>query len=126
MPAGIGIPQGIVPHIRVAIVILRVERIRHEAVRAEEASQLGRIESRLVMVDSQASDLTLTDLDRLDPAREEFVRVQRACYESRLTEGRSTAEMAPRRQIISLFADDVPAGVGDYGCRAKVILEPSG
>ena len=38
MPAGIDIPHGIIPHIREAIVILRVEGIRHEAVRAEEAS----------------------------------------------------------------------------------------
>ena len=57
------------------------------------------------MVDSQASNIPLTDLDRLDPAREEFIGVQRACCEARLTEG-----------IISLLADDISAGVGDDAC----------
>ena len=52
------------------------------------------------MVDSQASDIPLTDLDRLDPAREEFIRVQRASCETRLT-----------KRIVSLLADDISARI---------------
>ena len=57
------------------------------------------------MVDSQASDIPLTDLDRLDPAREEFIRVQCASRKARLAEG-----------IVPLLADDISAGVGDDAC----------
>ena len=48
------------------------------------------------MIDSQASDIPLTDLDRLDPAREEFIGIHTASCKARLTEG-----------IISLLADDI-------------------
>ena len=49
------------------------------------------------MVDAQASNIPLTC--------EEFIGVQRASCKARLTEG-----------IVSLLANDISAGVGDYAC----------
>jgi len=60
MPGGINISQGIIPHVREAIQTLRIAISRHKGIRTQESSQLGRIESSIEVIDSQARHLALT------------------------------------------------------------------
>ena len=93
MPAGIGIPHRIIPHVRVAIEVLRVDRVRHDGIRAQEAVNRRRVKSCAVVIDTQARDFPL--------AGEEFIREHTACCQTRLTKG-----------IVSLLADYISTGIG--------------
>lgn len=55
MPARVRVAQRIVPGIRKPVEPLRAARIRHHAIRADEASQPGVVISRVVVVQPEAA-----------------------------------------------------------------------
>ena len=59
MPAGIRIPERIVERVRIPIEALRIRRIGHERIRADEPSQRGSVRPRAVVVEAQGRLLPL-------------------------------------------------------------------
>lgn len=59
MPARIDVVQRPIAHIRVAIQRLRIPCLRHDGIRAEEAAQRGRVESRAVIIQAPQRDALL-------------------------------------------------------------------
>ena len=53
MPTGVDVPQRIIPHIRIPVQVLRVAGVRHNRVRADEPTQCGIVEARLVVVQAE-------------------------------------------------------------------------
>ena len=104
MSCWINIPHGIIPHVRIAIEVLWVRGVRHDGVRAEEASQFGREESCPVVIDSQSRHLALTG--------KQLISLHRAGREARLAVW-----------IIPLLTDDIPAGIGHDTGRAEMVFE---
>ncbi len=104
MPGGIRVPHGIIRHIREAIEALRVRESRHQRIRAQEATEFGRIESCIIVINAQLRDVTLTGV--------QAVGEHRAGRQARFPEG-----------IVTHFSHNISAGVGRGIRRAEAVFE---
>jgi len=72
MSGRISIPNGIILCVTITIIRLRISRVLHHAIRAQEASQLGIVVASIIVIDTQ-SRIALTG--------EQLVSVDRASSE---------------------------------------------
>ena len=93
MSCWVNVSRRIVSDISETIEILWVCHARHNRIRAQEPSQLGRIESSIEVIDAQASHFSLSG--------EQAIRIDCTRRKARFPEG-----------IVALFTKDISTRIG--------------